>query len=135
MLTRIIFAIILIGIILLTIKVIRISQTLAASRNAEKNTIPTEPKLLYFASAACSHCLAQEKIIGQVLKEYKSSEIMLKKYSVENHPALARQWRVITLPTTILLSDNGEVKHINNGLTSLTTLRTQLNTLNYSNFE
>jgi len=127
MLNRILIAVSIIGALLLFFKLIRRLQ-LRAARGTYKIT-PNENQLLYFSSAACSQCLTQEKILQQVFEEPTFTDIILKKYSIEENSALARQWKVITLPTTILLSKQGDVKQFNNGLISATTLRSQFSAL------
>jgi hypothetical protein len=42
---------------------------------------------------------------------------------------MAQQYRVLTLPTTILLNAGGEVKEINYGLTTWPKLQFQLNSM------
>lgn len=125
MLDRILIAISIIGSLLLFFKLIRSAQL--RPTKAKHKIKPNENQLLYFSSAACSQCLVQEKIIQQIFEEPTFTDITLQKYSIEKNTALARQWKVITLPTTIVLSKQGEVKQFNNGLTSATTLRSQLN--------
>ena len=127
MLNRILIAASIIGALLLFFKLIRRLQ-LRAIRGTYKIT-PNENQLLYFSSAACSQCLTQEKILQQVFEEPTFTDIILKKYSIEKNSALARQWKVITLPTTILLSKQGDINKFNNGLISATTLRSQISAL------
>jgi len=129
MLNRIIIAITIIGILYMLFKLTRVRQMDEAQRKAASLTTTHESKLLYFSSAACSQCRGQESILNQMLEDLELLGVTLQKYSIENHPMLAKQWGVKTLPTTILLSNTGTVKQINNGLTSTTTLLSQLHQL------
>jgi len=128
---RTLIAITIFGILLLLFKLIRVKQLRTAQHTAAITT-SDESQLLYFSSAVCSQCSGQKKILSQIFEGSEYSELMeikLIKYTIEDDVVLAQQWGVKTVPTTILLSDSGEVKQINNGLVSTTTLLSQLREL------
>jgi len=129
MLYRTFFAITTISIIILSIKLFRVWQHRAAQHTASNLTTQSESQIIYFSSTACSQCAGQERILNQVIKESEFVNVVLKKYAIENDAELAQQWGVTTLPTTILLSNLGVVRRINNGLISASTLITQLREL------
>jgi len=132
MFDRLIIVAVIIGSLLLLFKLLRNFQ-LSAARRTNSAEIK-ENQILYFSSSACTQCLMQKKILQQVLDESGRTDIRLKKYSIENNPETTRQWKVVTLPTVILLSNNGQVVNINNGLTPIGTLRSQLESLPLQNY-
>lgn len=133
MLERTLIAITIIGTLLLLFKLIRVRQLRAAQRTAITMATPNESQILYFSSAVCSQCLGQERILKQIFEGTEFMDLKLKKYTIEDDTVLAQQWGVKTVPTTILLTNCGEVKQINNGLVSTTTMLLQLRELDLSN--
>lgn len=130
MLDRIFITMAIIGIFFLLFKLKRERQLHMAKRAADTTTIPNKKsQILYFSSAACSQCLGQERILNEIIEGSGFLNVTLSKYSIEDDAALAQQWGVKTLPTTILLSNSGEVKQINNGLVSTNTILSQLREL------
>jgi len=131
MLNRIFIAITIIATLYVLFKLTRVRQMDEAQRKAASLSLTTtnQSKLLYFSSASCSQCRGQESILNQILEDLALFDVTLQKYNIENHPVLAKQWGIKTLPTTILLSNTGKVKQINNGLISTTTLLSQLHQL------
>ncbi len=129
MLERIFIAIVVFSILFLLFKYFRRRQLRSVQREAAKITTQTESQLLYFSSTFCTQCVGQARILGEIFEDKAFKDIKLKKYAIESDAKLAEQWGVKTLPTTILLSGFAEIKHVNNGLISTTTLLSQLNEL------
>lgn len=129
MLDRMFIAMAVIGTLFLLFKLIRVRQLRTAQRLSATLKMSGASQILYFSSAACAQCLGQERILNEIFASAQFSGVMLKKLPIEDHAALARQWGVKTLPTTILLSSHGEVKQINNGLVSTATMLSQLREL------
>ena len=129
MLDRIFISLVIIATIFLLFKLSRVGQHRNARRTAASMMMPNENQILYFSSAVCSQCLGQERILNQIFASSEFPGVTLKKYSIEDNAAFAQKWGVKTLPTTILLSNFGEVKLINNGLVSTATMLSQLREL------
>jgi len=134
-LDRIIIAITIITVLFLLFKLIRVRQLRAARRTASALNTPHESQILYFSSTVCSQCVNQEKVLNEIVVGPEFQDVSLNKYSIEDDAELAQQWGVKTLPTTILLSDFGEVRQINNGLVSTGVLTSQLRELKVYNSE
>lgn len=81
-----------------------------------------QPTLLYFRSDSCAVCPTQAKYIEEV----DNGRYALHTINVDTQPDLARQYGVMTLPTTILLDPAGQVRDINYGLTPPHKLKQQL---------
>lgn len=94
-----------------------VSQTPAAPRHA---------RLLYFRSEHCGSCIAQRHYLAQLDDPHRT---LIESIDVEQKPELARQYNIMTLPTTILIDREGRVRHINPGLANLFKLTRQIESL------
>ena len=82
--------------------------------------------LLYFTADYCPACKFQQAPIIETLAAQFGDSIAVEKYDVSKQPELASQYKVLTLPTTVILDPQGQVAHINYGLTHQAKLETQL---------
>ncbi len=87
---------------------------------------PGLPTLLYFGADYCAPCKLQQTPIVEKLANKWGETVVVKKVDVTQQPDLASQYRVLTLPTTVILNQQGEVAHINYGVTSQAKLEAQL---------
>ncbi|MEM7336854.1 MAG: thioredoxin family protein [Chloroflexota bacterium] len=88
----------------------------------------TLPQLLYFGSESCAACPAQARYIGKISEKW-DSQLTIRKVDVDLEPETAVQYRVMSLPTTMLLSKDGAVHSINYGLTNSQKLNAQIEQL------
>ncbi|MFN8458944.1 MAG: thioredoxin family protein [Anaerolineae bacterium] len=84
------------------------------------------PTLLYFGADYCAPCKLQQTPIVEKLATKWGEAVIVKKVDVLQQPELATQYRVLTLPTTVILNQQGEVAHINYGVASQAKLEAQL---------
>ncbi|MDH3675086.1 MAG: thioredoxin family protein [Anaerolineae bacterium] len=85
-----------------------------------------KPTLLYFTAGYCVICKAQQSpIVAQVAAKFGDS-IAVKQVDVSERPDLASQYKVLTLPTTVVLDSQGQVTHINYGVAHQSKLEAQL---------
>lgn len=89
-------------------------------------TTPGRVRLLYFRSEHCGACLAQGHYLAQLDDLHRA---LIEPVDVEVEPALARQYNILTLPTTILIDQAGQVRYINSGLANPFKLTRQLEEL------
>jgi thiol-disulfide isomerase/thioredoxin len=90
-----------------------------------------EPTLLYFWSAGCSQCTPQERQIEQakaMLQQAGKFFHVLKLNALEEEQ-LAKSMNVMTVPTTVLLDQQGRVAAWNPGLTQWKTIVEQYHTI------
>ncbi len=83
------------------------------------------PSILFFTGASCNICHTAQKPALQTLAEWIDS-VDIREIDVAERADLARMYRVMTLPTTILLNPDRQVIGINVGFASAETLRDQL---------
>lgn len=91
----------------------------------QTTTASTTPTILYFGSEACAACPSQARYLDQLNGDWHG-RITIQKIDAVREPEQASQYRVFTLPTTILIDPAGQVRQINYGLTSTHTLNKQV---------
>lgn len=87
---------------------------------------PGLPTLLYFSADYCAPCKLQQQPIVDSLAAKFGESLVIKRYDVTEHPDLAGRYKVLTLPTTLVLDSQGHVAHINYGVASQAKLEAQL---------
>jgi thioredoxin-like negative regulator of GroEL len=84
------------------------------------------PSILYFTGVSCTICHTAQKPALRALAEGLDERIEVREVDIAVEPTLARQYRVMSLPTTIVLDAAGQVTGINVGFANVETLRRQL---------
>jgi Thioredoxin len=84
------------------------------------------PSILYFTGASCTICHTAQKPALRALAESLDETIEIREVDIAAEPDVARQYRVMSLPTTIVLDAAGQVTDINAGFANTETLRRQL---------
>lgn len=85
-----------------------------------------DPSILYFTGVNCSVCHVAQKPALASLPERVGRTVSIREVDVAEDPALARSYRVLTLPTTIVLRPDRSIAAINAGFAPADTLRRQL---------
>ncbi|NHZ71615.1 MAG: conjugal transfer protein TraF [Aquificales bacterium] len=75
-----------------------------------------QPTLLYFRSDSCGTCPTQSRYLDQLMAG-ENGRFTIQSIDVDTEPDTAKQYGVMTLPTTMILDANGRVQEINYGLT------------------
>jgi len=84
------------------------------------------PALLYFSSMDCAPCRLQQTPILDSLRQALGNSVRFQEYDAVENPEAAGRYRVLTVPTTVVIAPGGEVVAINYGLTQAEKLRRQL---------
>jgi thiol-disulfide isomerase/thioredoxin len=84
------------------------------------------PTLLYFYTDDCAPCRLQQGPILASLQEMMGDVVRFQEYDALAHPDVASQYRVLTVPTTVVVAPNGAVVAVNYGVTQSGKLRRQL---------
>jgi thiol-disulfide isomerase/thioredoxin len=82
--------------------------------------------LLYFSSDECAPCRLQQAPAIDSLRQEMGERAQFYEYDAVTHPELAQQYRVLTVPTTVVVDPCGEVAAVNYGLTQAEKLQHQL---------
>jgi thioredoxin-like negative regulator of GroEL len=84
------------------------------------------PSILYFTGEACTICHTAQKPALRTLAAGIDPGIEIREIDIAVEPELARRYRVMSLPTTIVLDAARQVTDINVGFASGEVLRRQL---------
>jgi thioredoxin-like negative regulator of GroEL len=84
------------------------------------------PSILYFTGETCTICHTAQRPALRTLASGIDSGIEIREIDIAVEPELARRYRVMSLPTTIVLDAAGQVTDINVGFASREILRRQL---------
>jgi thioredoxin 1 len=83
------------------------------------------PALLYFRSDSCAPCVTQSNYLN-VLQEEHSGDLNIQRIDADVDREKADKYGIFTLPTTLIIDEQGEVKHINYGLAPTSKLAQQI---------
>lgn len=83
------------------------------------------PTLLYFRADSCAVCPTQSRHLDQLASMW-DGPLTIEKIDAERDPETAGRYGVISLPTTVLVDPQGQVRQINYGLTDARKLSRQL---------
>lgn len=84
------------------------------------------PSILYFTGEACTICHTAQRPALRDLAAGIDAGIRIREIDIAAEPDLARRYRVMSLPTTIVLDASGQVSGINAGFASAAVLLRQL---------
>jgi thioredoxin 1 len=97
------------------------------NENNYNNIINTEkPVLIDFYASWCSPCRMQSPIIDELSEEIKDHAVVAK-LDVDQHPELAEQYAVMSIPTLLVLK-RGRVVERRTGVTQKAKLLSMLGT-------
>ena len=84
------------------------------------------PSILYFTGESCTICHTAQRPALRALAAGIDPGISIREIDIAVEPELARRYRVMSLPTTIVLDASGQVTDINVGFANGEVLRRQL---------
>ncbi len=84
------------------------------------------PALLYFHSDDCVPCRLQQSPIVASLRQRMGESVRFQEYDAVAHADMAGRYRVLTVPTTVVIAPGGKVVAVNYGVTQADKLRRQL---------
>jgi thiol-disulfide isomerase/thioredoxin len=94
------------------------------------STLPNKPVIVYFTTPDCVPCkTVQRPALNKLSTLLGAEKLQVVEIDATERPDLARQWGVMSVPTTFLLNANGEARYVNNGVTRVEKLMEQLQTL------
>jgi thioredoxin-like negative regulator of GroEL len=77
------------------------------------------PTLLYFTPPTCAPCKTVQRPAIERLKSLAGDRLRVVEIDASSQPEIARQWGVLSVPTTFVLDAEGRPRHVNHGVTSM----------------
>jgi thioredoxin-like negative regulator of GroEL len=125
-----VIAAVLIGAVALILRLQRTHQVRLHGRTLRGDSIGVAslelPAVIHFTSATCTVCHVAQRPALQRLSEIMSGAVAIHEVDVAEHREAVRRFRVMSLPTTVLLSAEGQVIAINSGFTPSERIQSQL---------
>lgn len=119
-------AIAIIGAVALVLRAQRRVQRVLVGQVVEGMPRRDAPSILYFTGEACTICHTAQEPALRALAAGLDDSVVIREVDVAAQPVLARRYRVMSLPTTIVLDARQTIRHINVGFAAAPTLRAQL---------
>ena len=89
-------------------------------------TARAEPSVLFFSSTTCAVGHTAQRPALDAMTAQLDRPLPIREIDVAQEPEVARRYRVMSLPTTIVLGGGGDVVAINVGFASAEKLATQI---------
>jgi thioredoxin-like negative regulator of GroEL len=123
--TRLVWAI---GIVLFGIALYKLTNRAVLEHAAAQAPVSQSgtPSILYFTTPDCSPCKTIQRPAIQRVQQTVGERIVVVEVNAYEQPELARQWGVLSVPTTFILDSSGKPLHINHGVTQAEKLLKQL---------
>lgn len=90
---------------------------------------PRKPVIVYFTTPDCVPCKTIQRPALNQLASLMGDNLQVIEIDATERPDLAKQWGVLSVPTTFLLDARGEARYVNNGVARAEKLMEQLQTL------
>jgi thioredoxin-related protein len=105
-------------------------RRLALAASPLKDTKSTQrTRILAFSSEGCTQCHTLQLPALQRLQELRGPEIEIVDVDASSSPELVKRYRVMTVPSTVILNAAGEVHAVNYGFANFGKLRQQTDAL------
>jgi thiol-disulfide isomerase/thioredoxin len=91
--------------------------------------LPNKPVIVYFTTPDCVPCKTVQRPALRKLSGLMGDKLEVIEIDATERPDLAKQWGVMSVPTTFLLDARGEARYVNNGVARVEKLMEQLQTL------
>jgi thiol-disulfide isomerase/thioredoxin len=130
-LLRLALAIVIIGFGVFAYWCINQRLLLKAQNNALSlfSRLPDKPVIVYFTTPDCAPCKTIQRPALRKLSDLMGDTLEVIEIDATQRPDLAKQWGVMSVPTTFLLDARGEARYVNNGVARMEKLMEQLQTL------
>lgn len=94
--------------------------------------LPGIPAIVYFTTPTCAPCRTVQRpairsIVARLGEWFQVIEVDASQY-----PNIAREWGVVSVPTTFIIDSQGKPRHVNHGVVNAQTLIKQLEIEDYT---
>jgi len=84
------------------------------------------PAILYFTTPACVPCKTIQRPAIHRLQKLMGDRLQVVEVDASAQPDIARQWGVMSVPTTFIIDPQGQPRHVNHGVTTADQLLDQI---------
>lgn len=91
--------------------------------------LPNKPIIVYFTTPDCAPCKTVQRPALNRVTQLLGDSLEVVEIDATERPDLAKQWGVMSVPTTFLLDARGDARYVNNGVTRAEKLMEQIETL------
>jgi thioredoxin 1 len=88
-----------------------------------------KPLIVYFTTPDCAPCKTIQRPALKQLSELMGDKLHVIEIDATQQPEVAREWGVMSVPTTFLLDARGKARYVNNGVARVEKLMEQLQSL------
>lgn len=88
-----------------------------------------KPVILYFTTPECAPCKTVQRPALRKIVEMYASQLDVVEVDATEKASLARQWGVLSVPTTFVIDSRGIPRFVNHGVTRADKLMNQINNL------
>ncbi len=89
-------------------------QAVAAQISSERSTLAT---IVYFTTPDCAPCKTIQRPALRRLEEMLQNQLRVIEVNTIEHPDMAKEWGVMSVPTTFILDRDGKPQQVNYGVT------------------
>jgi thioredoxin-like negative regulator of GroEL len=104
------------------------NRAVLSAASSAQSPVPANghPSIVYFTSPDCAPCKTVQRPAILRLKQALGEQFDLVEINTYEQPDLARQWGVMSVPTTFILDRQGKPLHVNHGVTRAEKLLKQI---------
>ena len=90
---------------------------------------PGLPAILYFTTPDCAACISVQKPALARIQNNLGNQLQIVEINAYEQPDLAKEWGVMSVPTTFLIDASGAARQVNYGVTPAEKLMEQIKRL------
>jgi thiol-disulfide isomerase/thioredoxin len=87
---------------------------------------PGKPAILYFTTPDCAPCRTIQRPALNRVQSRLGDRLQVVEVNTYERPELAKEWGVLSVPTTFIIDASGRPRHVNHGVTPADKLLEQL---------
>jgi thiol-disulfide isomerase/thioredoxin len=88
---------------------------------------PGTPAILYFTTPDCAPCKTVQRPALRSVQNRLGDRLQVIEVNAYEQPDLAKEWGVLSVPTTFIIDASGRPRHVNHGVTTADKLMEQIN--------
>ncbi len=78
---------------------------------------PGKPAILYFTTPDCAPCKTIQRPALRDVQGRMGDRLQIIEVNAYEQPGLAKEWGVLSVPTTFIIDASGRPRHVNHGVT------------------